>query len=91
MLSLYRHNLPGQKNSNRCMRFVKLPDPFYSVGTVLTDRFKALVLTDSTHPVIGQSSSVIEDQNTHIATTENSVNNVSKNAPSIWPLLGLQI
>lgn len=40
---------------------------------------------------IGQSSSVILDQKTHIMTTDRSVNNVSKRAPSILPWVPWQM
>ena len=40
---------------------------------------------------MGQSSSVILDQKTHIMTTEARVKRVSKNAPSILPLVPLQM
>ena len=40
---------------------------------------------------IGQSSSVILDQKTHIITTDNNVNNVSKSAPSILPWVPWQM
>ena len=40
---------------------------------------------------IGQSSSVMLDQNTQIITTESRVNSVSKRAPSIFPCVPLQI
>ena len=46
---------------------------------------------NSNQPVIGQSSSVIDDQNTQMDTTASNVNKVSKKAPLIFPLVGLQI
>lgn len=40
---------------------------------------------------IGQSSSVIDDQNTQFITTAAKVKKVSKSAPSILPLVPLQM
>ena len=40
---------------------------------------------------IGQSSSVILDQNTHIMITESKVKSVSNKAPLIFPLVPLQM
>ena len=39
----------------------------------------------------GQSSSVIDDQNTQIITTANSVKSVSNKDPSIFPLVPVQM
>lgn len=41
--------------------------------------------------VIGQSSSVMDDQKIQIITTDSSVKSVSKSAPSILPLVPLQM
>lgn len=42
-------------------------------------------------PEVGQSSSVMLDQNTQIVTTARSVNNVSNRPPLILPLVPSQI